>query len=135
MKVLRHHGLLSRALSQRPTASSVARSDLPLTVALAFAVALVVCALLFLAWVRTAELRLGYELHSLRTDVLRLRHERTELAIEVQSLKRPERLDAIAREKLSLFPPSARRTISLDGDVVEGQGEPGAHPALAGGRP
>ena len=114
MKLSRPTGLSSLALAPRQTASSSERSDLAIVVAGATALALVVSALLFLAWVRAAQVRMGYEIHDLRSDVMRLRHERSELAIETQTLERPERLDAIAREKLSLFPPSARRVISWE---------------------
>jgi cell division protein FtsL len=120
---------LAHALSLRPS-TAVRQNELGVVAALLCGAGMVLLALMFLAWVRTSSLQTGYELHDLRTDVLRLRHERTALVLEVQTLKRPERLDAIAREKLSLFPPSPRRTVTLDDDAGIAAGA-----ALAGGLP
>jgi cell division protein FtsL len=65
---------------------------------------LVLCSLLFLAWVRVGGLHRGYELSRLRAKQEALMQEQASLKVEQQMLRSPQRLAEMAR-KLDLVPP------------------------------
>lgn len=87
------------------------RSDLALVLAAALSATLLAASLLLLVGVRVAQVQTGYRVHDLRTELLRLRHERAALDVEKATLLRPSRLAHLARTSLDLVPVDAARAV------------------------
>jgi cell division protein FtsL len=64
-------------------------------------------------WLRLQVTRLGYQLSDARQMQLRLEHERRELEIELATLRVPDRIDALARERLGMVPPRPGQVVIL----------------------
>lgn len=63
--------------------------------------------------VRYEGIRLGYETSRARAERARLLVERRELRLELASLKAPERIEALAREKLDMEMPKHDRIVTV----------------------
>lgn len=101
----------SRSILGRPTFQ-----DAPAGMAThMLAAVMVVCAVLFLAWVRVAALHRGYELGRLRAEQDRLLQDNRALQVEIGTLRAPSSLNGLARNKLKMVPAQAA-------GVVDGRG-------------
>ncbi len=69
--------------------------------------------LLFYTWCRIQCVKVGYEIVEHQEANLRLTTRQNELNIELASLKSPERISEIAREKLGLITPTSEQVITL----------------------
>jgi len=70
-------------------------------------------ALLFLAWQQFEVVRRGYEREELRTEIQHLAEVNRQLKLERATLRSPQRIDLIAREKLGLMSPSFHQVVVL----------------------
>ena len=71
----------------------------------------------FYLWQRYQFIRLGYEVERLRADKSRLEEIIEPLRVEAEYLARPQRIEALARERLGMRPPTSRQVIRLESDV------------------
>lgn len=62
---------------------------------------------------RVMVVKMGYELSRLDAAGAQLTRENDQLRLELATLKRPARLEAIAKNQLGLVPPSAGTVITL----------------------
>lgn len=62
---------------------------------------------------RVMVVRMGYELSKLDAQTTELTRENDQLRLELATLKSPTRLEAMARSKLGLVPPSATAVIHV----------------------
>ena len=74
--------------------------------------ALLVLACIVHVWLRLQVIRLGYDLSAARTMQLRLEHERSELEIELATLRDPARIEQAAR-RLGMTAPRAGQVTVL----------------------
>ena len=88
------------------------KSDLGLLGGAFGAFAVVVAALLVLVSVRTAQIRAGYRVHDLESEVLKLKQDRAALDVERATLLRPARLAELSRTTLGLVPVDATRLLA-----------------------
>jgi cell division protein FtsL len=63
---------------------------------------------------RVLVVKMGYELSRLDATAAQLTHENDQLRLELATLKRPARLESIAKNQLGLVPPSAGAVIRLE---------------------
>jgi cell division protein FtsL len=91
----------------------VEKSDFATVVTLVTAAAIVVASLLLLVWVRTAQIKVGYRVHDLESEMLKLKQERAALEVERASLLRPARLAELSRTTLGLAPVEATRVVDV----------------------
>jgi cell division protein FtsL len=82
-------------------------------VAMCLVVAVVAAAFVFHLNVRFEGVRLGYDTSQARAIRSRLIVERRELRLELATLKAPERVEAEARERLSMEVPDYRRIVVI----------------------
>lgn len=68
---------------------------------------------LFLAWQHFAVIRDGYQGELLKREVSQLSEENSQLVLERASLRRPERIDLIARRELGLCAPAHDQIVVL----------------------
>lgn len=101
----------------RPRLSAVRPRGAALLAVLAGA-ALVTLGALFLVWQRYEFVRLGFQVGALRQRQAELEQRIRPLEVEAEYLSRPERIEAIARERLGLRPPAPGQVI-----VIERAGE------------
>lgn len=69
---------------------------------------------LFFVWQRYQFLRLGFEVGALRQRQLDLQQRIRPLEVEAEYLARPERIEAIARERLGMRPPLPSEMILIE---------------------
>jgi hypothetical protein len=108
-------GVPARTQFQRAR-SAVAQTagDLGPVLVAALLVAPVVAAGLFYVWTRVATLRLGYELSRAGAVHRTLIEHNRGLRIEAASLKAPDRLARLGREKYRLEPPRPSQVLRVD---------------------
>lgn len=72
----------------------------------------VVASVVLLVWVRMADVQAGYEVYRLQREKVKLRQAQSALEVELASLRRPDRLHELARER-GLLPPAAERVLRI----------------------
>lgn len=82
------------------------------------AVAIMVAACLVCVWSRTEIIRHGYALSETATEIKKLSEERERLRVRTVQLSSPERIEALARERLGMqFPePAQIRVMEIGGE-------------------
>lgn len=111
--------------SLRPRGGTLVRSVPPMSIraipeglgallATVVAAALVTAAVVFVVWLKMVQVQAGYAIHELQRDVVELRQERSALEVEVSSLRRPDRLAQIGRERFHLAPPTPEQILRVD---------------------
>jgi cell division protein FtsL len=100
----------------------VEKSDFATVVTLVSAAAIVVASLLLLVWVRTAQIKVGYRVHELESEMLKLKQERAALEVERASLLRPARLAELSRTTLGLVAVDAAHVIDVSSLSAMGGG-------------
>ena len=88
--------------------------------ATALACLLVAAAMLLHAWVRTRVTEQGYKLSRLSADYRDLAREHETLQIRAAEMKSPQRIEELARIRLSMGPPSLDRVVVLVGGAMRG---------------
>lgn len=88
--------------------------------ATALACMLVAAAMLLHAWVRTRVTEQGYKLSRLSADYRDLTREHEALQIKAAEMKSPQRIEELARTRLSMGPPAIDRVIVLVGGAMRG---------------
>jgi cell division protein FtsL len=86
--------------------------------ATALACALVASAMLLHAWVRTRVTEQGYVLSRLSAEYRELTREHEALQLEAAQLRSPQRIEELARTRLSMSAPSIDRVVVLVGGAV-----------------
>jgi cell division protein FtsL len=76
--------------------------------------ALLTLGALFFVWQRYQFIRLGFEVGALRQRQAELQERIEPLEVEAEYLARPERIEAIARERLGMRPPSPSQVIVIE---------------------
>lgn len=79
----------------------------------------VVLALVFV-WVRIQVIQLGYEVSRLRKETSELVEQKNRLTAEVEALKAPARIEAVARERFGMRLPMGEETILSQAAGVAG---------------
>jgi hypothetical protein len=82
--------------------------------------AFVVVVLLFSAWQHFELLRHGYQLEQMRRQVAAEEDVAQHLRLEIEALRSPKRIEALATERLHLVAPSREEAVILE-RVVPGQ--------------
>ena len=75
-------------------------------------------AMLLHAWVRTAVTEQGYALSRLSAEWHELSREHERLQLQAAELKRPQRIEELARSRLNMGPPALDRVVVLVGGAV-----------------
>lgn len=105
-----------------PSGSSVRRDidrrGMRTFAATALACGLLAAAMLLHAWVRTRVTEQGYRLSRLSAEYRELTREHAALQIRAAELKSPQRIEELARTRLSMGPPSTDRLVVLVGGAV-----------------
>ena len=70
----------------------------------------------FYIWQRFQYIRLGFEVATRRAELQVLERRLEPLQVEADFLSRPERIDALARDKLGLVPPVPSQVIVVEQD-------------------
>jgi len=96
-------------------------------------VAMIAGVLLFYSWVRSRIVDLGYEEQRLQSQEESLLREEKRLILVEQTLKSPERIDAIARNELGMAPLRASQLLTAQYPDVEWAGT--TELAMAGSLP
>lgn len=99
--------------SRSPAVASRSASGLVVLVCAIVSAALVTASLIFLVWVKMSQVQLGYDIHRLQNELVKLRQEKSTLEVEVSALRRPERLLRLAAERLDLRPPRPNQLIVI----------------------
>jgi cell division protein FtsL len=86
--------------------------------ATALACALIAGAMLLHAWVRTRVTEQGYRLSRLSAEYRELTREHESLQIKAAELRSPQRIEELARTRLSMGPPAMDKVIVLVGGAV-----------------
>ena len=76
--------------------------------------ALLLAVSLFYVWSRLQVLNLEYSISSLESRVRHLQQESKGLQVEVASLRSPQRLEQVARQKLGLHLPTPDQVITVN---------------------
>ena len=82
---------------------------------------LAVAILTFYIWHQAALINLGYQIGKLETDILRLEEDIKKLETHKTALLSLDRVDKIARDKLSLVEPKEEQIIYEDFKAPDGQ--------------
>lgn len=77
------------------------------------ATSMVMGSVLFLVWVRMAEMQAGYAVYQLQGEKVRLRQAKNALEVEIASLRRPDRLHGLAA-KYDLHAPRAEQILHVN---------------------
>lgn len=89
-----------------------------LLLAAIFSTAMVMGSVLFLVWVRMAEMQAGYAVYQLQGEKVRLRQAKNALEVEIASLRRPDRLHGLAA-KYDLYAPRAEQILHVSRDELQ----------------
>ena len=82
---------------------------------------------------RVHVMALGYELRALQQELVRVQEEHRRLQVEVVRARSPERVEALARERLAMVDPGQPAVVVLTtGTAVVGTGDPGPAPVGPG---
>ena len=93
----------------------------------------VIVALLFV-WIRIQVIQLGYEVSRIRKETTELKQQKNRLAAEVEALKEPSRLEAVARERFGMrLPQSDEIVIVNEGGAAQPAEAPAAAPGPGAG--
>jgi len=100
----------------------------------AILVAIGVVFMLAFVWIRIRVIQLGYEVSRIRKETSELKQQKNRLEAEVESLKSPSRLEAIARDRFMMRLPMSDEIVIVgpEGAVAAPQG-PGESGSAAGG--
>jgi cell division protein FtsL len=108
---------MSSRLHRGPTPSEVRRNvdrrGFANFAAIVLSCALVAMAMLLHAWVRTRVTEQGYRLSRLSAEHRELSRAHEALQIKAAELRSPQRIEELARSRLSMGPPSIDRVIVL----------------------
>lgn len=108
---MNEHGLPPhRAAAPRLGAARMRGATLLLLVGCA---ALLMLGALFFVWQRYQFVSLGFQVGALRHRQAELRERIEPLEVEAQYLSRPERIEAIARERLGMGPPKPSQVVEV----------------------
>jgi len=82
-------------------------------------VAVTVVFMLLFVWIRIRVIQLGYEVSRIRKETSELRQQKNRLESEVEALKSPARIEAIAKERFGMRLPQYGEivTVGLNGSV------------------
>ena len=99
------HGVAARerAISRPPDGAAGVLTHI-------LAALMVLCSVLFLAWVRVSSLHLGYELGRLRAQQDALLQDNRALQVEAGTLRSPAQLQNLAH-RLNMVPPQASSVV------------------------
>ncbi len=109
-----HRYLISKQVANAPLVRQVdrrRRREMQMVAVTAFALAVAVLAY---AWQHFEMIRIGYRMEELRMTRERLLRTERQLALERASLISPDRIEAIATERLGLRPPSVSQVIVIE---------------------
>ena len=109
---------LDRGQSPSTIRRNIDRRGLRNFAATALACALVAGAMLLHAWVRTRVTEQGYKLSRLSAEYRELSREHESLQIKAAELKSPQRIEDLARTRLSMGPPALDHVVVLVGGSV-----------------
>lgn len=112
------NSFLERGQSPSAIRRNIDRRGLKNFAATALACALVAGAMLLHAWVRTRVTEQGYKLSRLSAEYRELTREHEALQIKAAELKSPQRIEELARTRLSMGPPEIDRVVVLVGGTV-----------------
>ncbi len=107
-----------RAQSPSAIRRNIDRRGLRTFAATALSCALVAGAMLLHAWVRTRVTEQGYRLSRLSAEYRELTRQHESLQIKAAELRSPQRIEELARARLSMGPPSMDRVVVLVGGAV-----------------
>ena len=116
----RRSALLERGQTPSGIRRSIDRRGLKNFAATALACLLVAAAMLLHAWVRTRVTEQGYKLSRLSAEYRDLAREHESLQIKAAEMKSPQRIEELARIRLSMGPPSLDRVVVLVGGAMRG---------------
>ena len=112
--------LLPRGQTPSAIRRSIDKRGLRNFAATALACLLVAAAMLLHAWVRTRVTEQGYKLSRLSADYRELAREHETLQIKAAEMKSPQRIEELARTRLSMGPPDIDRVVVLVGGAMRG---------------
>lgn len=110
----------SRGQSPSTIRRNIDRRGLRNFAATAVACALLASAMLFHAWVRTRVTEQGYRLSRLSAEYRDLTRAHEALQIKAAELNSPQRIEELARARLSMGPPATDRLVVLVGGAMRG---------------
>ena len=116
--MIRSEAFLARGQSSSAIRRSIDKRGLRNFVATVLACLLVAAAMLLHAWVRTRVTEQGYKLSRLSADYRDLTREHEALQIKAAEMKSPQRIEELARTRLSMGPPAIDRVVVLVGGAV-----------------
>ncbi len=87
-----------------------------------FSLVMIAGALVFYAWVRSQIISMGYTGQQLQAQEESLLRDQRKLVLEEQTLKNPERVDAIARAELGMTPLRANQLLTPQMQNLESLG-------------
>jgi len=90
--------------------------------AIALLVGIVAVAALHRVAVRHSIVSLGYRISAEATRRHRLEEEKRRLKLELATLRAPDRIERLARERLGMVPPDPARIVTLDAAAPGGEG-------------
>lgn len=111
---------LERGQSPSAIRRSIDKRGLTNFAATALACMLVAAAMLLHAWVRTRVTEQGYRLSRLSAESRDLTREHEALQIKAAEMKSPQRIEELARTRLSMGPPAIDRVVVLVGGAMRG---------------
>ncbi len=110
--------IAARAQSPSAIRRNIDRRGFRTFAAIALSCALVAGAMLLHAWVRTRVTEQGYRLSRLSAEYRELTRAHESLQIKAAELRSPQRIEDLARARLSMGPPSMDRVVVLVGGAV-----------------
>ena len=116
--MIRSEAFLARGQSSSAIRRSIDKRGLRNFAATVLACLLVAAAMLLHAWVRTRVTEQGYKLSRLSADYRDLTREHEALQIKAAEMKSPQRIEELARTRLSMGPPAIDRVVVLVGGAV-----------------
>lgn len=118
--MMMNSSFLERGQSPSAIRRNIDKRGLRNFAATALACMLVAAAMLLHAWVRTRVTEQGYKLSRLSADYRDLTREHEALQIKAAEMKSPQRIEELARTRLSMGPPAIDRVIVLVGGAMRG---------------
>ena len=118
--MIRSEAFLERGQSSSSIRRGIDKRGLRNFAATVLACLLVAAAMLLHAWVRTRVTERGYKLSRLSAEYRDLSREREALQIKAAEMRSPQRIEELARTRLSMGPPAIDRVVVLVGGAVRG---------------